>query len=309
MFKARLKPHEQGTLERRYEFHAAEAVRATLLGDDEKAQGHSAMALEISRQLYASARDSSRHRPDLAAALRGHARYERALESVALLTESAGHYAALAAADPPRHEVGRIDVLVRVALAAEAAGNAKDAIRLLREVIAMYQQAPAADPAARAAGLASACFHLGRCLLAAGHPAEGLAVTDAGLGAAEAALADHTIRPNGFALSCCHAEGRGAPGLGQGWLSVAPRPVQVLAPDWACAATRSMALHAAAGQWPAAALAAAAAVRVTGGLAALGSEDGRNAHTVILAQARAIWLRARVHARQASCDSRASASA
>jgi len=321
MFKARRKPSEQGTLERRYEFHVAEAVRATLLGDDEKAEGHSARALEISRHLYA--RDSSQSRPDLAAALLGHARYQRALESVELLTESAGHYAALAAADPPRYEVDRIDVLVRVALAADATGNTKDAIRLLREVIAMYQQACAADPAARAAGLASACFHLGRCLLAAGHPAEGLAVTDTGLGAAEAALAasalaasapaDHqgpqAPRTNGFALTCCHAESRGAPSPDRGWLSVAPRPVQVLAPDWACAATRSMALHAAAGQWPAAAFAASAAVRVTGGLAALGSEEGRNTHAVVLAQARAIWLQARVHARQASCDSRAPASA
>jgi hypothetical protein len=320
MFKARLKPSEQGTLERRYEFHAAEAVRATLLGDDEKAEGHSATALEISRQLHASDGDCPRHRPDLAAALLGHARYQRVLESVALLTESAGHYAALAAADPPRYEVERIDVLVRVALAADTTGNTKDAIRLLREVVAMYKRAPAADPAAREAGLASACFHLGRCLLAAGHPAEGLAVTDTGLAAAEAALAvsapavaDHqglqAIKANDSAPSCCPADGRGAPGNDRGWLSVAPRPVQVLAPDWACAAIRSMALHAAAGQWPAAAFAAAAAVRVTGGLAALGSEECGNAHKVILAQARAIWMRARVHARQAPCDSRASASA
>jgi hypothetical protein len=294
MFKARLKPSEQGTLERRYEFHVAEAVHATLLGDHEKAAGHSARALEISRQLYASARDPAQHRPDLAAALVGHARHEQVLESVALLTESAGHYAALAAADPRRYEVDRIDVLVRIALAADATGNTKDAIRLLREVIAMYRQAPATDLAAREAGLASACFHLGRCLLTVGHAAEGLAVTDAGLGAAEAALA----------VSVPTAESHDP-----GWLSAAPRPVQVLAPDWACAAIRAMALHAAAGQWPAAALAAAAAVRVTGGLAALGSEESRNAHTVILAQARAIWTRARVPARQASCDSRAPASA
>src|SRR5260221_10370974 len=116
MFKARLKPSDQGTLERRYEFHVAEAVHATLLGDHEKAAGHSARALKISRQLYASARDPAQHRPDLAAALAGHARHEEVLESVALLTESAGHYAALAAADPPRYEVDRIDVLVRIAL-------------------------------------------------------------------------------------------------------------------------------------------------------------------------------------------------
>ena len=318
MFKARLKPSEQGTLERRYEFHAAEAVRSGLLGDHEKAAGHSATALEISRQLYATAREPARHRPELAAALAGHARYQGALESVALLTESAGHYAVLAAADPRRYEVDRIDVLVRIALAADAAGNTNDAIRLLREVIVMYRHAPATDLVAREAGLARACFHLGRCLLAVGHAAEGLAITDAGLAAAEAALAV-SLQPaadqaalegrqangeNGLAWSCSRTESHDP-----GWLSAAPRPVQVLAPDWACAATRAMALHAAAGQWPAAGLAAAAAVRVTGGLAALGSEECRNAHEVILGQARAIWTRAQVQARQASCESRASASA
>jgi tetratricopeptide (TPR) repeat protein len=319
MFKARLKPSEQGTLERRYEFHIAEAVRSGLLGDHEKAAGHSATALQISRQLYACAREPARHRPDLAAALATHARYQRALESVALLTESAGHYAVLAAADPRRYEVDRIDVLVRIALAADAAGNTNDAIRLLREVIVMYRQAPATDLAAREAGLAKACFHLGRCLLAAGHGAEGLAITDAGLAAAEAALAvslpsaanqpvlpgrRRTSGENAPAWSCSRADS-----LDPGWISTAPRPVQALAPDWACAATRAMALHAAAGQWSAAAVAAVAAVRVTGGLAALGSEECRNAHAVILGQARAIWTRAQVQARQASCDSRASASA
>jgi tetratricopeptide (TPR) repeat protein len=313
MFKARLKPSEQGTLERRYEFYVAEAVLATLLGDHEKAAGHSATALEISRQLYASAREPARHRPDLAAALVGQARYERVLDSVALLTESAGHYAALAAADPRRYEVDRIDVLVRVALAADAAGNTTDAIRLLREVIAMYRQAPATDLAAREAGLASACFHLGRFLLAVGHAAEGLAVTDAGLCAAEAALALSAPAEQVPAAASQDALAYGcfclAVSHDPGWLSAAPRPVQVLAPDWACAATRAMALHVATGQWSAAALAADAAVRVTGGLAALGSEESRNAHALILAQARVIWTRAQIQARQASCDSRASASA
>ena len=322
MFKARLKPSDQGTLERRYEFYVAEAVHATLLGDHEKAAGHSATALEISRQLFAAARDPARHRPDLAAALAVRARYERVLESVALLTESAGHYAELAASDPRRYEVDRIDVLVRVALTADAAGNTRDAIRLLREVVAMYRQAPATDLVARQAGLARACFHLGRCLLAAGDAAEGLVVTDAGLGAAEAALAVSARAevmpaaagqpaPPGWQASGGKAPGgcSRVGGYDPGWLSAAPRPVQVLAPDWACAATRAMALHVAAGQWPAAALAAAAAVRVTGGLAALGSEECRNVHAVIVAQARAIWTRARVQARQESCDSRASASA
>jgi tetratricopeptide (TPR) repeat protein len=283
MFKARLKPSEQGTLERRYEFHLGEAVRSGLLGDHEKAAGHSRTALAISRELYTAARDPAGQRPGLAAALAGHARYQQAIAAVELLTESAGHYAALAEADPDRYEVARIDVLLRVALAADAAGSTGDAIRLLREVVGMYRKAPADDPASRDAGLARACFHLGRCLLAAGDSAEALAVTDAGLEAAESALGDSAVACTG-----CHPGNRDP-----GWLAQAPKQVQSLAPDWLTAATRAMALHAAAGQWTAAAAAAAAAVRVSGGLAALGSEAGGTAHSTIIAQARAVWARAR----------------
>ena len=45
MFKARLKPSEQGTLERRYAFHLGEAIRASLRADQEKAAGHAERAL------------------------------------------------------------------------------------------------------------------------------------------------------------------------------------------------------------------------------------------------------------------------
>ncbi len=282
MLKARLKPPEQGTLERRYEFHLGEAIRAALAGDSEKAAGHSGVALSISRELYCGSRQAARHRPGLAAALASHARYRQALESVELLTESAGHYAALAQGDPAAYEVERIDVLVRVALAIEASGNPADAIRLLREAVRMYRHAPSANPAARDAALARACFHLGRCLLRAGEASEGLAYTDAGLGVA-AALPSGAL-PSGALPSGAHRD--------PGWLSVAPRTVQVLAPDWLTAATRAMALHAAAGRWPAAATAAGAAARVSGGLAAIGGDERREAHVAIIARARAIWARA-----------------
>ena len=279
MFKARLKPPEQGTLERRYEFHLGEAIRAALAGDSEKAAGHSGVALSISRELYCGSRQAARHRPGLAAALASHARYRQALESVELLTESAGHYAALAQGDPAAYEVERIDVLVRVALAVEASGNPADAIRLLREAVRMYRHAPSANPAARDAALARACFHLGRCLLRAGEASEGLAYTDAGLGVAATLPSGAPLHPG------AHRD--------PGWLSVAPRTVQVLAPDWLTAATRAMALHAAAGRWPAAATAAGAAARVSGALAAIGGDERREAHVAIIARARAIWARAR----------------
>lgn len=311
MFRARLKLSEQSTLERRYEFHVGEAARATLLGDREKAAGHSATALLITRELYVSARESARHRAMLAAALAAHARYERSLESLALLTESAAHYAVLAEAEPHQYETERIGVLVRVALTVEAAGNPRDAMRLLSEAIGMYRQTPAADRVARAAGLARACFHLGRCLTQAGRGTEALAYTDEGLRAANLALREllresrrstggPDARPGPGEMSelnalsqrvvsaCCRADARDA-----GWLSRAPRQVQLLAPDWMAAATRAMTLHAAAGHWPAAATAACAAVRVSGALAAFGGEDRQEAHVAVLGRARSIWTRAR----------------
>jgi tetratricopeptide (TPR) repeat protein len=292
MFKVRLKPSEQGTLERRYEFHLSEAVRAALLGDHEKAAKHCRTALSISRELYVGARDPAQQRPVLAAALADNARYQDALEAVESLTESAGHYAALANAEPSRYEVERIDVLASVALTADAEGSTRDAIRLLREVVDMYRKVTAADPAARDAGLARACFHLGRCLLHSGELAEGLDYTDAGLRAAQDALGDLPMP------AIC--TGYGPQGSEQDWLARAPRALQVLAPDWAAAATRAMALHAAAGHWPAAASAATAAVRVSGGLAALGNEDCGKEHAAIIAQARAVWARARCGVPQSS---------
>jgi tetratricopeptide (TPR) repeat protein len=161
----------QGTLERRCDFHLGEAIRASLTDSHDKAATHSERALAISRELYAAAPEPALHRPGLAAALANHARYGGILHAIALLTESAGHYAALADADPEAYEVLRIDVLSRVALAADASGNIGDAISLLREVIRMYEKAPAADPAQRDLSLAAAHFHLGRCLLKTSKPA------------------------------------------------------------------------------------------------------------------------------------------
>jgi tetratricopeptide (TPR) repeat protein len=170
------------TLKRRYDFHLGEAIRAGLQGSHDKAAGHSWRALLISRKLCADAADPALHAPELAAALCAHARYGGgAWQAITLLTESAGHYAALAESDPGAYEVPRIDVLTRIALASDAAGDTGDAIGLLREVVGMYLKAPAADQEERDIGLARARFHLGRCLLATGQRADGLAETEAGL--------------------------------------------------------------------------------------------------------------------------------
>jgi hypothetical protein len=259
----------QSTLERRYDFHLSEAVRAALQGSHDKAAGHSGQALLISRELCADAEDPARHQPELAAALCAHAKYGGgAWEAIAMLTESAGHYAALAEADPAAYEVPRIDVLTRIALAADAAGNTKDACRLLREVVGMYLKAPAADQEERDLGLARARFHLGSCLLKSGLDEDGLAETEAGLELA----ADVLDRLE-------------SGGAGPGWLVEAPRYLQLAAPDWAAAAVRSMTLHAEAGRWQQAATAARAAIGVSGGLAELGGDTLRDAHAKISARA------------------------
>ena len=282
MFMARHRPQERkvserealrlGTLERRYDFHLGEAIRAALEGSHDKAATHSQTALSISRELYAGASDPARHQADLAAALCNHARYGGILHALAMLTESAGHYAALAEADPAAYEVPRIDVLTRVALAADRSGNTSGAVSLLREVVRMYQQAQAANPAERDLGLARARFHLGRYLLKTGAVADGLAEIDAGLGLADEAAARLGIR-------LC----------GPGWLGLAPRYLQLAAPDWVAAAVRAMTLHAAAGDWESAAAAAGVAVRISGGLADLGGDTLREAHEDIRARADVIW--------------------
>lgn len=275
MFMARREPSRaQLTLQRRVDFHIGEAVRASLAGSYDKAQAHSQTALSISRELYG--RESSRHRADLAAALACHAgsraAYGRIADAVALLTESAGHYAVLAQADPEAYEVCRIDVLTRVALASDAAGSTEGAITLLREVIQMYDQAPAAAGRERDFGRARARFHLGRCLLKTGDRREALAELDAGLADAGRAweLAGDNFEE-------------------EAWLAATPRFVQLTAADWAAAAGRAMVLHAAARRWSPAARAARVAVRLSAGLAALGGDARRENYAHVLERADAIW--------------------
>jgi hypothetical protein len=257
------------TLERRYDFHLGEAIRAAIQGSHDKAAGHSGRALLISRELCAEAADPARHQPELAAALCAHARYGGGTwEAIEMLTESAGHYAALAEADPAVYEVPRIDVLTRIALTSEAAGGTQEAIILLREVVGLYLKAPAVNQEERDLGLARARFHLGRCLLKTGMSEDGLAETEAGLQLAADVL--DRMLPQGVT---------------PGWLVEAPRYLQQAAPDWAAAAARCMALHAQAGRRQQAAAAARTAVLVSGGLAELGGEALRDAHERLTARA------------------------
>jgi tetratricopeptide (TPR) repeat protein len=258
------------TQQRRYDFHLGEAIRAAIQGSHDKATKHSQTALSISRELYAGAPDPARHQPDLAAALCTHARYGGGWQAIAMLAESAGHYTELAEADPAAYEVARVDVLTRVALASDEAGNPRAAISLLREVIGLYLKAPAGDPDERDIGVARARFHLGRCLLATGQPGDGLAETDTGL-----ELAAEVLDRLPLALAVTEP----------GWLDAAPRYLQLAAPDWAAAAVRSMAGHAAAGRWQRAAISAQAAVLISGGLAGLGGETLRDAHAAITTRA------------------------
>jgi tetratricopeptide (TPR) repeat protein len=260
------------TLERRYDFHLGEAIRAAIEGSHDKATKHSGTALSISRELYAGAPDPARHQPELAAALCTHARYRAGWQAIAMLAESAGHYAELAEADPAVYEVARIDVLTRVALASDEAGSTAAAIGLLREVVGMYLKAPAADPEERDIGLVRARFQLGRCLLATGQSGDGLAETDTGLELAAEVL---------DRLALATAE--------PGWLDSAPRYLQLAAPDWSAAAVRSMTWHADAGRWQRAGISARSAILISGGLAGLGGETLRDAHAAITARAEAIF--------------------
>src|SRR5487761_192672 len=257
----------QSTLERRYVFHLGEAIRAALQGSHDKAAGHSEQALLISRELCAPARYGG-----------------GAWQAIAMLAESAGHYAALAEADPAVYEVPRIDVLTRIALASDAAGSTLAAISLLHEVVGMYLKAPAADQEERDLGLARARFHLGGCLLKTGLDEDGLAETEAGLELAADVLDRLDVR---FAVP--------------GWLAEAPRYLQLAAPDWAAAAVRSMTLHAEAGRWQQAATAARAAIRVSGGLAALGGDALRDAHEKIGARAEEILAKEK-HPERSAAD-------
>jgi hypothetical protein len=259
----------RSTQERRYDFHLGEAYRAALQGSHDKAAGHSGRALLISRELYADGTGLERYRQELAAALCAHARYGGgAWQAIAMLTESAGLYAALAEADPAVYEVPRIDVLTRIALTSDAAGDASGAISLLREVVGMYLKAPAADQEERDLGLARARFHLGRCLLGDGMDADGLAETEAALELAAGVL-----------------DRLGLPTSEPGWLVRSPRYLQLAAPDWAAAAVRSMTLHAVAGRWPQAATAARMALMVSGALTELGGDALRDAHAAVTAHA------------------------
>lgn len=283
MFMARREPSRaQLTLQRRVDFHIGEAVRASLAGSYDKAQAHSQTALSISRELY---RKEGRHRAALAAALACHAgsraAYGRIADAVALLTESAGHYAVLARDNPQAYEVCRIDVLTRVALASDATGNTEGAIVLLREIIRMYDRAPAGEE--RDFARARARFHLGRCLLKAGDSREALTELEAGLAAIERAL---ELIPE--------AVGE------ESWLAGTPRFVQLTAADWAAAASRAMVLHAAARRWRPAARAAQAAVRLSAALAALGSEAHRQSYALLLERADTIWAHA--HQEQLAVD-------
>lgn len=69
--------------------------------------------------------------------------------------------------------------------------------------------------------------------------------------------------------------------------------LQSAAPDWATAAVRAMALHATGGRWDRAARAARIAVRMSGGIAALGGDAAREAHAAVVARAAVIEARER----------------
>jgi tetratricopeptide (TPR) repeat protein len=267
-------------LERKYDRHLTDSIRAAIQGRHTEAAQHSEAALAVSRDLYANSSDPARHRPALAAALYNHAgnlrRIGRDADALTLLAEAGEHYNALVQTDRRSFSVPAIDVVVRTGLALQAAGDRDGAVQRFREAIEAYPTAPTNDRVERDLGLARTQFHLGRCLLEIGPGyTEGLAEIDTGLFAAERTREQQGITATDFS-----------------WLGKAPRSFQLIATDWIGAAVCAMEMHDAAGRFDIAADAANIAVRVSGGLAAMGGAARAPLYDAVLGRARVIWQHA-----------------
>jgi hypothetical protein len=267
-------------LEREYDRRLSEGVRAAIQGRHADAAAHSGAALAVSRELYANSSDPARHRPALAAALYNHAGNLRRIgsdtDALALLAEAGEHYDALARTDRKSFSVPAIDVVVRTGLVLRATGDRSGAVQRFREAIGAYPKALTNDRVERDLGLARTQFHLGRCLLEIGPGyTDGLAEIDTGLFAAERVRERQGITAKDFS-----------------WLAKAPRSFQLIATDWISAAVCAMELHDAAGRFDIAADAANIAVRVSGGLAAVGGAGRVALYEAVLGRAQVIWQHA-----------------
>jgi tetratricopeptide (TPR) repeat protein len=197
---------------------------------------------------------------------------DRPAEAREALAESERHYDALAAQDRDRYAVVLCDVRLRVALTLVTEGRFAEAVPAGRAALAAYEAAGAGDRLEREFGVVRAHALIGRALLLARRSEEALAEFDAALFSAERLREEAGIAGTDFS-----------------WLALAPESFRQAAPEWLSAAVAAMELHDAAGRWGIAGDAANIAMRVSGGLAAIGDDTARVRFEMILARAKRIW--------------------
>jgi tetratricopeptide (TPR) repeat protein len=260
-------------------------------GDVDSQVRLTAEAMDVCRTLVGRWPDDSRHVAALAGGLYNLAyrliQAGRLTEANEALDESGQHYSALAAESPHRYATPLCDVRLRVALVLLMEGEYDRAVSQAREVVAAYGAISGGDPLERDFGLVRTHTLIGRALLLGGHPGAALEEFDTALFAAERLREQAGIAGTDFA-----------------WLAVAPESFRQAAPEWLGAAVAAMELHDAAGKWAIAADAANIAMRVAGGLAAIGDATARARFEAIMARAQEIWQAAENPIRAAGQRSR-----
>lgn len=263
-------------LERRVNDLLARAGNAGARHDYLEQVGYSGEAMDLCRVLVERHPDDPRHVGALAGGLYNHAyrliQAGHPAEAREVLAESHRHYAALAAADRRRYAVALCDVRLRTALTLVMEGEFDEAVLAGQQALDMYEAATGGDRLEREFGIVRTHTLIGRALLLGGRAGEALEEFDAALFAAERLREEAGIAGTDFS-----------------WLAFAPESFRLAAPEWLGAAVGAMELHDAAGRWSVAADAANIAVRVAGGLAAIGDDTTRRRFEAILARAKEIW--------------------
>jgi hypothetical protein len=275
-------------LERKVGALLSQAQAAGERGDRAAQARLSGEAMDICRGLVERHPDDPRHVAALAGGLYNHAwrllQIGRAGEADEVLAESRRHYTTLEALEPGRHQVALCDVLLRTALSLVMQGRYDEGEERAREALAAYAAARPGDALEREFGEVRAHSLIGRAMLLGGRGGGALAEFDAALFAGERLREAHGLSGTDF-----------------GWLERAPRSFRLAAPEWLGSAVAAMELHDAAGSWGIAADAANIAMRLGGGLAAIGDDAGRHRFQAIEARAREIWWAAQ-HPAQAAAQ-------
>lgn len=271
-----IKGESDPNLEDRVNDLLGQARTAGARGDLDRQIRFTAEAMDVCRILVSRWPHDARHVGALAGGLYNYSyrllQAGRFDEAHAALAESGRHYAALAAADPNEYATSLVDVKLRVMLAFTMNGQYGYAVNQGREVLAGYEAIAGGDRLERAFGLVRTRTLLGRALLLAGQADSALTQFDAALFAAE------ELR-----------EAEGIAGTDFTWLATAPNSFRLAAPEWLGAAVGAMELHDAAGKWGVAGDAANIAMRVAGGLAAIGDATAEARFEAIMARAQEIW--------------------